>query len=71
MLSQVQKSVVYSGLGMHDQAFESLEKALSQKEPVLAIYPFTVEAHSAFSQEFRLDERFQALRRKAKKIELE
>jgi len=70
-ISPLQKSVVYSGLGMYDQAFEFLEKALSQKEPVLAIYLYTVEAHSAFSQEFRLDERFKALMRKAKKIDLE
>ena len=63
-ISPLQKSLVYSGLGMYDQAFEFLEKAYSQKEPVLAIYLYTVEAHSAFSQEFRLDERFQALMRK-------
>jgi eukaryotic-like serine/threonine-protein kinase len=63
-ISPLQKSLVYSGLGMYNQAFEFLEKALSQKEPVLAIYLYTVEAHSAFSQEFRLDERFQALMRK-------
>ena len=56
---------------MYDHAFEFLEKALSQKEPILAIYLYTVEAHSAFSQEFRLDERFKALMRKAKKAELE
>jgi len=63
-ISPLQKSLVYSGLGMYDQAFEFLEKALSQKEPVLAIYFFSVEAHSAFSREFRLDERFKALMRK-------
>jgi serine/threonine protein kinase len=63
-ISPLQKSLVYSGLGMYDQAFEFLEKALSQKEPVLAIYFFNVEAHSAFSQEFRLDERFKALMKK-------
>ena len=70
-ISPLQKSVVYSGLGMYDQAIESLEKALSQKEPVLAIYLYNVEAHSAFPQEFRLDERFKALMRKAKNIGLE
>jgi len=63
-ISPLQKSVVYSGLGMYDQAFEFLEKALSQKEPVLAIYFYNVEARSAFPQEFRLDERFKALLRK-------
>ena len=63
-VSPLQKSLVYSGLGMYDQAFEFLEKALSQKEPVLALLLYAVEAHSAFSQEFRRDERFQALMRK-------
>jgi serine/threonine protein kinase len=63
-ISPLQKSEVYSGLGMYDQAFEFLEKALSQKEPVLAIYLYNVEAHSAFPQEFRLDERFKPLMRK-------
>jgi serine/threonine protein kinase len=70
-ISPLQKSVVYSGLGMYDQAFEFLEKALSQKEPIFAIYLYSVEAHSAFSQEFRLDERFKALTRKMKKAKLE
>jgi serine/threonine protein kinase/Tfp pilus assembly protein PilF len=63
-ISPVQKMAVYSGLGMYDQAFGFLEKAFSQKEPVLALYLYNVEAHSAFPQEFRLDERFQALMRK-------
>jgi len=56
--------VVAVALKKNDQAFEFLEKALSQKEPVLAIYLYNVEAHSAFPQEFRLDERFKALMRK-------
>jgi serine/threonine protein kinase len=70
-ISPLQKSLVYSGLGMYDQAFEFLEKALSQKEPVLAIYFFSVEAHSAFSQEFRLDKRYKALMRKMRKTDIE
>jgi tetratricopeptide (TPR) repeat protein len=68
-ISPLQKSVVYSGLGMYDQAFEFLEKACSQKEPILALILYNIEGHSAFPKEFRLDRRFQVLLKTAKKIE--
>ncbi len=67
-VSPLQKSAVYSGMGMADQAFEFLEKACLQKEPLLALILHDVEGYSAFPQEFRLDERFKALMRMAKKI---
>jgi adenylate cyclase len=67
-ISPLQKSTVYSGLGIYDQAFEFLEKACLQKEPLLALILYNVEGHSAYSQEFRLDERFKELMRIAKKI---
>jgi hypothetical protein len=51
------------------QAFEFLEKACLQKEPVLALILYNLEGHSAWPREFRLDERFKALMRMAKKIE--
>jgi tetratricopeptide (TPR) repeat protein len=70
-ISPLQKSMVYRGLGMYDQAFEYLEMACSQKEPFLALYVHSVNANSDFSQEFRLDERFKALIRKMKKIDLD
>jgi adenylate cyclase len=67
-VSPLQKSVVYSGLGMYDQAFEFLEKAFLQKEPILALILYNVEGRSGFPQEFRLDERFEAMMRRAKKV---
>jgi adenylate cyclase len=67
-ISPLQKSSVYSGLGMYDQAFEFLEKACIQKEPLLALILYNVERQSAYPQEFRLDERFKELMRMAKKI---
>jgi non-specific serine/threonine protein kinase len=70
-ISPLQKSAVYMGLGMYDQAFEYLEKAFSQKEPFLAVVAYSVKAHSFFPQEFRLDERFKALMRKMKKTDIE
>jgi tetratricopeptide (TPR) repeat protein len=67
-ISPLQKSSVYSGQGMYDQAFEFLEKACLQKEPLLALILYNVEGHSAYSKEFRLDERFKAMMRRAKKV---
>jgi tetratricopeptide (TPR) repeat protein len=71
-ISALQKSEVYRGLGMYDQAFEYLEMACSQKEPFLALEVHYVKANSDFfSQEFRLNERFKALMRKMKKTDIE
>jgi tetratricopeptide (TPR) repeat protein len=67
-ISPLQKSSVYSGLGMYDQAFEFLEKACLQKEPLLALILYNVEEYSAYPQQFRLDKRFKELMRLAKKI---
>jgi len=67
-ISPLQKSSVYGGLRMYDQAFEFLEKACLQKEPLLALILYNIEEHSAYSKEFRLDERFRKLMRIAKKI---
>jgi TolB-like protein len=67
-VSPLQKSAIYSGLGMYDLAFEFLERACLQKEPILALILYDIEGHSGFPQEFRRDERFKALMRKAKKI---
>ncbi len=67
-ISPLQKSAVYYGLGMSDQAFEFLEKACLQKEPILALILYNGEGNSALSQEFRQDERFKALMRMARKI---
>jgi len=67
-VSPLQKSVVYSGLGMYDRAFEFLERACLQKEPILALILYDIEGHSGFPLEFRQDKRFKALMRKAKKI---
>jgi adenylate cyclase len=67
-ISPLQKSAVYSGLGMNEPAFKLLEKACLQKEPLLALILYNVEGHSAFSKEFRLDKRFKALLKMAKKI---
>lgn len=53
---------------MYDQAFEFMEKACLKKESILALILYNVEGHSAFSQEFRLDERFKTLMGMAKKI---
>ncbi len=68
-ISPLQKSVVYCGLGMYDLAFNLLEEACLQKEPMLALILYNLEGHSAWPREFRRDERFKAVRRKAKKIE--
>ncbi len=67
-ISPLQKSAVYSGLGMYDQAFQSLKKACFQKEPMLALILYNLEGHSAFPQEFRQDKRFKALMKMAKQI---
>jgi adenylate cyclase len=66
-ISPLQKSAVYSGLAMYDQAFEMLEKACLQKEPILAILLYSAQGHSAFPHEFRRDRRFRARMRMAKK----
>jgi len=70
-ISPLQRSAVYMGLGMYDQAFEYLEKAFSQKEPFLAVVFYSNKAYSFFPQEFRLDKRYKALMRKMKKTDIE
>jgi serine/threonine protein kinase len=70
-ISPLPRAVVYSGLEMHDQTFECLEKAFSQKEPFLALLVYSVKASSILPQEFRLDKRYKALMRKMKKVDLE
>jgi non-specific serine/threonine protein kinase len=70
-ISPLQRSAVYMGLGMYDQAFEHLEKAFSQKEPFLPLVFYSNKAYSFFPQEFRLDKRYKALMRKMKKTDIE
>jgi len=72
-VSYYSRATVYSGLEMYDQAFECLEKAYSQKEPLMASFGYSTKVPSPFSREFRLDvdERLKALRSKKKKIDRE
>ncbi len=65
-VSPLQKSAVFSGLGMFEQAFEMLEEAFRQKEPILALLLYGIEGHSAFPPEFRREQRFKALMRRTK-----
>ncbi|MGD2245976.1 MAG: hypothetical protein PVI11_05460, partial [Candidatus Aminicenantes bacterium] len=57
-----QRSLVYSGLGMYDRAFEYLEKACSKREPFL-VY-FWIETPSVLPKSFRMDMRYKTLRKK-------
>jgi TolB-like protein len=66
-ISPLQKSAVFSGLGMSGQALEMLEMACLQKEPILALLLYNIEGHSAFPHEFRRNERFKVLMRMAKR----
>jgi len=66
-ISPLQKSFVYIGLEMYDQAFEYLEKALSERVPFLVYF----RDSPILPQDFLSDKRYKALMKKMENVRLQ